>query len=159
MLYHVVYKLPVSFKDCFKTPTPAKQCLSHLDPFSQNLPSRSEVFKCTKCQQKGNEHTCKCCSSAWRQLGGTQRVCKIRHYCKLLASPQSGRSPTKNWILKGQRAKERKGCCQWQSTMESSSCHTADAELFVTVTSILTFQREIQMDIWKELVIKQDNSW
>lgn len=134
-------------KACFKTSTSAKQCLSYIDPFSQNLtipPSRSKVFKCSEWQQTHSGHTCRCYSSAWRQLGGIQRVYKIRHYYKLRASPRSGRFPTKNWILKGQRAKERKGCCQWQRTMKSSLCNTADAELFVIVTSITMLQRELK---------------
>lgn len=43
--------------------------------------------------------TCMCCSSAWPRLCGSQTACRIRHYCKLWATPRSGRFPGESWSL------------------------------------------------------------
>lgn len=44
-----------------------------------------------------------CCSSAWPRPCGNQTVCRIRHCCKLQATPRSGRFPGGSWSLRGRR--------------------------------------------------------
>lgn len=51
--------------------------------------------------------TCMCCSSAWPQPGGSQTACRIRHCCKLQATPRSGRFPGGSWSLSDGRDRKK----------------------------------------------------
>lgn len=59
--------------------------------------------------QKRATPTCTCCSSAWPQPCGSQTACRIRHCCKLRATPRSGRFPGGSWFLwrRWRRGEER----------------------------------------------------
>lgn len=83
--------------------------------------------------------TCMCCSSAWPQPGGSQTACRIRHCCKLQATPRSGRFPGGSWSLSdgGDRKKnikyesQIKGCRAFWASGEDLK----ESQLFIILKS------------------------
>lgn len=70
--------------------------------------------------------TCMCCSSAWPQPGGSQTACRIRHCCKLQATPRSGRFPGGSWSLSDGR--DRKKNIKYESQIKGCRAFRASGE-------------------------------
>ena len=71
--------------------------------------------------------TCMCCSSAWPQPGGSQTACRIRHCCKLQATPRSGRFPGGSWSLLDGRDRKKKNI-KYESQMKGCKAFWASGE-------------------------------